>query len=156
MFSQTNNDTKSFGQKILNGSAKPCDDKITFQTLDSLFCKNPIDKDFYFKVANKIQNLSDGALSEFFSGIASKYYLQYNLEFIKNSEKVTSEEIKGWLSQADYDIAATKQRVDSLPMIKKQLSELITNCNCSDKHKKLIVKYNKSLYSIIEEGIRNP
>ena len=155
-FSQQDIDTKSIGRKILKGTVKPSDNDSTFRVLDSLFCNNPAEKDFYFKVANKIQNMSDGALGEFFSGIASKYYLDYNMEFIRNSSKLTAVEIEGWLNQACYDIAATEQSIDSLPKIKKRLDNLVTNCSCSDNQKNLIKKYNNFIYSCVDNGIRNP
>jgi hypothetical protein len=155
-YSQKFIDTKFYGQKILDGTFKLSDDDTTFQVLDSLFCKNPADKDFYFRVARKIQTMTDGALGEYFSGIASKYYFEYNTEFVRNSKKMTEVEIDGWLGQACYDITATEQSLDSLPKIKKQLDALVTNCKCSDTQKAQINKYNKFIYSCVNEGLRNP
>ncbi len=156
VFSQNHIDTKSYGQRILIGTFRPSDDTITFQVLDSLFCKTTVDKDFYFDVANKIQTLSDGALGEYFSGIASRYYLEYNSEFITHSKELSQKDIEGWLSQVGYDIAATEQRVDSLPKIKIRLDNLEKQCNCSFEDKALIKKYNKVVFEIIDSGIRNP
>lgn len=97
--------------------------------------------------------MSDGALGEFFSGIASKYYLYYNMEFIRNSSKLTAVEIEGWFNQACYDIATTEQNIDSLPKNKKRLDNLVTNCNCSDNQNILIEKYNNFIYSCVVNGI---
>jgi hypothetical protein len=131
---QVSFETKSFGQKILDGKAKPSDDIKTFRLLDSLFCKNPLDKDFYFKVANKIQRVSDGALSEYFDGIASKYYLQYNSEFIDRLKTITKKDLSNWLGSAAIDIAQNEQSPSALPKIKKQLDELVANVRHQKKN----------------------
>jgi hypothetical protein len=141
-----------YGQKILDGTFKPSDDDITFQVLDSLFCKNISDKNFYFNVANKIRSMSDGALGEYFSAIAGKYYQEYNMEFIKNSAKLISIEIESWLNETCYDIAANEQSRDSLPKIKNRLDALVTNCKCSDFQKIQIKNYNKIIYTCLNKA----
>jgi|GEM_PF-6214821 len=153
---QTSFDTKSFGQKILDGKDKPSDDDKTFRLLDSLFCKNPADKDFYFKVANKIQQMSDGALSEYFDVIASKYYLHYNSEFVDRSKTMTKKDLDKWLSFAAVDIAQTEQSTSALPKIKKRLDDLVTNCKCDASKKELIKSLNSTLYKKIEFNLKNP
>lgn len=155
-FGQTTVDTKSYGQKILDGKVQPSDDIKTFRLLDSLFCKNPADKDFYFKVANRIQQLSDGALSEYFSGVASKYYLQYNSEFADRSKVLSKKDLDKWLDFAAFDIAANEQNTNSLPKIKKQLDTLVTTCKCVASKKETIKNLNSTLYKKIEFNLKNP
>ena len=155
-FSQKKFDTMTFGEKILSGKVRPSDDDTTFAVLDSLLSKNRKNKDFYFKVANKIQQHADGSLGEFFSGIASKYYFDFNSEFISNSEIMTSEDIKNWLNQAAFDIIETEQATKKLPKIKERLDNLIINCKCDDNKKALINKFNIDLYKKIKLGLENP
>jgi len=155
-FGQATFDIKSFGQKILDGKTKPSDDIKTFQLLDSLFCKNPADKDFYFKVANKIQQISDGALSEAFSEYASKYYLQYNSEFTDRSKTMSKPDLKKWLDFAAFDIATKEQNINSLPKIKKQLDALVIACKCDASKKESIKNLNLTLYKKIEYNLKNP
>src|ERR1044072_2560348 len=94
---QTTVDTKVFAQGILDGKIKPKDDIKTFKTLDSLLCKNQSDKTFYFKVSNKIQQTSDGALSEYVSRTFSVYYFEQNSEFIENSKTLNRSDVYKWL-----------------------------------------------------------
>jgi hypothetical protein len=157
MFAQKRFDTKVFGQQILDGKVKydGTNEEKMFRTLDSLFCKNKKSKNFYFIVANKIQRLSDGALGEYFSGTARKYYVDYNKEFISNVYKMTSKDLNEWLSHVAFDIAADEQNLNSLPKIKTLLDNLALNCNCSETIKKLIRKYNVDIYKQIEINLRN-
>ena len=154
-FGQTSLDIKAFGQKILDGKASPSDDKKTFQLLDSVFSKNPANKDFYFRVANRIQQISDGALSEYFSGVASKYYLQHVSEFADRSKTMTKKDLEHWLDFAAFDIAADEQNINSLQKIKKQLQTLVDTCKCSTDKKETIKNLNSILYKKIEYNLKN-
>ena len=157
VFGQKTVDTKSFGQKILNGQVKYKDgnENEFMRTLDSLFCKNPDNKLFYFKTANKIQQMSDGVLSEYFSSIASKYYLTRNSEFISNVSALSQKEQDAWLVQVAFDIAANEQDTKKLPLIKKRLTDLADSCRCAAPKKDLIKKYNATLYEKIKIEIKN-
>ena len=125
-----------------------------FRTLDSLFCKSKDNKNFYFKVANIIQRMSDGALGEYFAAIASKYYMDNNKEFIANVSKMTNKDLANWLSQVAFDIAADEQDLKSLPKIKKSLDKLVLNCNCDEAKKQLIKKCNADIYKEIEIDLK--
>lgn len=157
VFAQKKFDTKVFGQQILDGKVKydEANEEKMFRTLDSLFCKNKDSKNFYFKVANKIQRLSDGALGEYFSNTARKYYLENTNEFIVNVSKMTSKDLKEWLSHVAFDIAADEQDLKSLPKIKASLDSIVLNCNCGETTKMLISKYNLEIYKEVEINLKD-
>jgi hypothetical protein len=157
LLSQKPFDTKKYGQLILDGKVKydGTNEEKMFRTLDSLFCKSKDNKNFYFKVANIIQRLSDGALGEYFAGIARKYYMDNNKEFIANVSKMTSKDLANWLSQVAFDIAADEQDLKSLPKIKKSLDKLVLNCNCDEAKKQLIKKYNADIYKEVEFNLKD-
>lgn len=154
ILSQTN--LKVYGQQILDNKIKPTDDAITFRVLDSLFCKDLSSRNFYFKIANKIQHLSDGALSEYVSVIAGKFYLLHNVEFLKRTKQMTKDDIYQWLDYAAFDIAAdTQNGLKDLPGIKVKLQSLAKqNPNASAEEKALQKKYNAYLLKEIEENIK--
>ena len=151
VFSQLPFNTKAYGEKILKGYVKyEEDDELNlFNALDSLFCKNKNTKEFYFKVANKIQQFTDGALSEYFAGIASKYYLSYNSEFIANTNKMTNADLRNWLNLISWNIAASEPDCKDLPKIKKRLDALIINCKCDETKKGIIKNCNEIIYKRI-------
>lgn len=155
-YGQSTLDTKMFGQQILDGKATAHEDKKTFQLLDSLFCKNKEDKDFYFKVANKIQRNSDGALSEYVSVIAAKFYLEYNSEFIEHSKTMTKTDIDKWLYFVAYDFYAnSRQGAKDLPKIKTKLENLSKKySNASNEDSILRKKYNDWIYIQTEKNIK--
>src|SRR5258708_4011005 len=95
---QTTFDTKAFGQKILDGKIKPTGDKNVFQVVDSLFCKNESNRNFYLKVANKIALKCDGALSEYVCRTAHKFYFDYTNYFIESSKIMDKETLNKWLN----------------------------------------------------------
>jgi hypothetical protein len=151
VLSQIHFNTKAYGEKVLKGYVKYEEDEELnlFNALDSLFCKNKNTKEFYFKVANKIQQFTDGALSEYFAGIASKYYLSYNSEFIANTNKMTSDDLKNWLNLISWDIAVSEPDSKDLPKIKKRLDALIINCKCDETKKRIIKNCNEIIYKRI-------
>ncbi len=157
MFAQKQFDTKVFGQEILDGKVKydGTNEEKMFRTLDSLFCKNKDNKNFYFKVANRIQRLSDGALGEYFAGTARKYYMDNNKEFIANVSKMTSKDLEHWLREVAFDIAADEQDLKNLPKIKTLLDKLVINCNCNETTKTLIKKYNADIYKQVEINLKD-
>lgn len=155
LFGQKQFDTKVYGQQILEGKVKydGINEEKMFRTLDSLFCKNKDNKNFYFKVANRIQRLSDGALCEKFSSIARKYYMDNNKEFIANASKMTNKDLDEWLSHVAFEIAANEQDLKNLPKIKTLLDNLVLNCNESEKN--LIKKYNIVIYKQVEINLKD-
>jgi hypothetical protein len=155
LFGQKQFDTKVYGQQILDGKVKynGTNEEKMFRTLDSLFCKNKANKNFYFKVANRIQRLSDGALGEYFSGTARKYYMDNNKEFIANASKMTNKDLEEWLSHVAFDIAADEQDLKNLPKIKTLLDNLVLNCNETEKN--LIKKYNTVIYKQVEINLKD-
>lgn len=150
---QTPVDTKTFGQSILDGKVKPTDDIKTFRTLDSLLCKSKSDKIFYFKVANKIQQTSDGALSEYVSTVFSDYYFVQPSEFIENSKTLNKSDVYKWLDFIAFDsYADSKNGEKDLPSIKSKIKLLEKKCS-SDKIATL-KKYNDYLYQKTEHLIK--
>ncbi len=136
-----------YGQKILDNKVKPTDDKQTLQIIDSLLCKNNADKDFYFKVFNKIQQSSDGALSEYVSTIASEYYFNYITEFIRKSNKMSSKAIFQWLDFVAFDLYAdSKNDEKDLPSIKYKIDLLERKFPDTSADKIKCKEYNSYLY----------
>ncbi|MBI3520170.1 MAG: hypothetical protein HY062_12560 [Bacteroidetes bacterium] len=149
--------TKAYGQLILDGKVTydGSNEENMFKTLDSLFCKNTREKRFYFKVANRIQQLSDGALGEYFSGIAKKYYFEHNLEFINNIPQLSAQDLKHWLSHIAFDIAADEQDLNQLPKIKNDLDKLVVTCQCNETKQVLIQKLNNDIYKEVNNNLKN-
>ena len=154
LLGQTNGDTKIFGQAILDGKMQAADDIRTFRTLDSLRCKNKADKIFYFKVANKICQTSDGALSEYVSAVFSDYYFLQTSEFLANSETLNKTEIYKWLDLIAYDLYAdSKNGEKDLPSIMSKLTHLEKKC---PRDKKATLKiYNDYLYQMAEHYLQS-
>lgn len=150
---QTTVDTKTIGQGILDGKFKPTDDDKTFKTLDSLLCKNKADKTFYFKVSNKIQQTSDGALSEYVSTVFSDYYFVQTSEFLENSKTLNKSDVYKWLDYIAFNLYAdSKNGEKDLPSIKTKIKLLEKKCS-SDKIATL-KKYNNYLYQKTEHLIK--
>lgn len=130
--------TKVYGQKILNDQFKPKDNQETFQTIDSLLCKNKSDRKFYFRVANKVQQLSDGALSEYLSIVFKKYYFNHTSEFIENSKSLSQSDLYQWLNLIAFELYTEQgQYKNELSAIQSKLKNLE---NKQDKY--LLQKYN--------------
>ena len=150
---QSTVDTKTFGQNILNGKVKPTDDIKTFRTLDSLLCKNKSDKIFYFKVANKIQQTSDGALSEHVSTVFSDYYFNQCSEFMEKSKTIVKADIYKWLDFIAFDLYAdSKNGEKDLPAIKTKIKLL--EKKCSSDNIAALKRYNDYLYQKTEHFIK--
>lgn len=138
---------KIYGQKILDNKVKPTDDKNTFQLIDSLFCKNKTNQDFYFNVFNKIQQISDGALSEYVSIVASKYYFINNTEFIKKSKKMTTKAIYQWLDHVAFELYINCENGEKdLPKIKKKIMLLENKFLTNSEEKTKCKTFNDYLY----------
>lgn len=127
LVSKSQSDIKTYGQKILDGKMKPSDGTPTFRLLDSLCCKNPVDKDFYFKVANKILQKSDGAVSEYFSVASCKFYLTCNPDFIRLSRTISSTEVNSWLDLIAFNFYADTKYDSNIEKVKVALNRLPAN-----------------------------
>ncbi len=158
MFGQIAVDTKAIGQSILDGKTKytGTNEEILFPVLDSLLCKKQSDKLFYFKVANKTQQLSDGALSEHVSTIFSSYYFNQNSEFIDKSKTLSEIDIYKWLDYIAYNLYVdNKEDEKGLLKIKEKIKSL------ENKHGIKIIddtillkKYNDYLYFKTEKLVK--
>ncbi len=143
-------DLKIYGQKILDNKIKPTDDKYTFQIIDSLLCKSKLDRDFYFNVFNKIQQNSDGALSEYVSTIASKFYFNHNIAFIKKSSKMGTKSIHQWLDFVAFDLYVRSENDEKdLPSIKTKIYILEHKFPVNSKDKIKCKTFNDYLYEKI-------
>lgn len=146
-------DIKGHAQQILDGTLMPTDsEEITFRILDSLFCQNKKDQVFYFLVANKIQQLSDGALSEYVSEIANEFYFNNNSYFLERTQLMSTKDLYRWLDYAAFDIAGDAQEgLKDLPKIKVRLQKLVLD---NPPNKVMIEKCNQYLLKEIEEQIK--
>jgi hypothetical protein len=156
-FSQTMVDIKAYGQKVLDGQVKlSVEDKKVDQLLDSLFCVYPTDKDFYFKVANRILKDSDGALSEYVSTIASEFYFRRHDSFIKESKLISREDTYKWLDHVAYNLYADSHNgMKDLSAIKTRLQEVLKQYkNPTSADKVLAKKYSNYLYKKTEKLIK--
>ncbi len=143
--SQTDFDPKAYGQEILDGKAK-LKSKKTMQIVDSLFCKNEADKDFYFNVVVKIQELIDENSKGHLANLCSKYYLENTLEFLTRSKKMKKIEVNKFLDFIAYDIYIFNAKEKDMKVIKGKLKTVY------DKHadfpkaeKGMLKKYNAYL-----------
>lgn len=157
LLSQKVFDTKFFGQQILDGKVSYDDgnEEKMFQTLDSLFCKAKDDKFFYFQVANRIQRFSDGALSEYFSGVARKYYMNCTKDFLENTSEMKAGDLDNWLKQVAFDLAADAQDISKLPDIRAALEKLLTDCRSDETKKNLLKKCNATVYKQVEANLKD-
>jgi len=96
-------DIDKYSKMYYQGQFQLYDNSETFGFLDSLMTQNDDTRPFYFYVFNSILSISDGALSEYVSGICLDYFKKYTCEFItydKNSEitvsKSTWTDFIGW------------------------------------------------------------
>jgi hypothetical protein len=144
-------DIKAHGQNILDGKIKASDDNPTFRILDSLCCKNIRDRDFYFKVANKIRQQSDGALSEYFSGASGKFYLTCNSDFLRLSRTISNAEVNNWLDFIAFDFYVDAKYDSDIEKVKAALNKLSTNHKLSSgEANALRKKYNNYIINKTE------
>jgi hypothetical protein len=147
-------DTKALGQSILDGKIKytGTNDEMFFPVLDSLLGKYPHDWVFYFNVANKIQQFSDGALSEHVSTVFSDYYFNEGDHFIDHSRMLSKQEIYKWLDYIAFDLYAdSKNGKKDLPVIRSKMKAL------EKKYPNdawILKKYNDYLYQKAETLIK--
>ena len=155
LFTQNRFDTKVYGQQILDGKViyDGTNEEKMFRTLDSLLCKDKNNKVFYFSVSNKIQSFTDGALTEYFAGIARKYYFGNTNDFLTNTSKMTSKDLNNWLGLVAYDLALDEKDIKKLPKIQKRLDGLVTKCN--NRQKDILKKCNDNLYKQIKFNLEN-
>lgn len=153
---QTTIDTKAFGQDVLDRKINPTDDIKTFHTLDSLLCKNKSDKLFYFKVSNKIQQTSDGALSGHVSTTFSDYYFKQNSEFIENSKTLSESDVYKWLDYIAYDLYASNPNGEKgLLKIKERIKSVEKKHHIDTLNNAILLKkYNDYLYSKTEKLVK--
>ena len=144
--SQNDFDPKAYGQEILDGKAK-LKTKKTMQIVDSLFCKSEIERDFYFNVVVKIQELNDLGTKAHLANISSKYYLENTMEFITRSKKMKKTEVNKFLDFVAYDIYIFNEKEKDMKVIKGKLKAVY------DKHTELpkserglLKKYNAYLF----------
>ncbi len=153
--SQTDFDTKAYGQEILDGKAK-LKTKKTLQVLDSLFCKNETHKDFYFNVAVKIQQLNDNSIKAHLSNISSKYYLENTLEFITRSKKMKKIDVNKFLDFIAYDIYVFNEKEKNMSVIKGKLKKVLEQHTDFPKvEKAMLKKYNDYLFQKASQLIKS-
>jgi hypothetical protein len=156
LVAQTTFDTKAFGQKILDGKIKPTADKQTFQLIDSLFCKNENNRDFYLRVANKIALKSDGALSEYICQISNKFYFNNTTYFITASKSMSIENLSKWLKFVATDLYMNnRDGVKGLPKIRVEIDKTAAKfLNISYEQMSLRKKYNDFIYTLTEKLVK--
>jgi hypothetical protein len=88
--------------------------------------------------------------------VASKYYLNYTGDFIRETKSISKEDINKWLNDVAYDLYAdSKNGTKDLPNIKARLQELIDKQrNLTPNDKEIIKKHNDYLYKKTEELIK--
>jgi hypothetical protein len=96
--------TKEIGQMFLDNKLLPNDNVPTLRTIDSLFCKNPEDRKFYFRVFVKIMDKADGALAEEI-GLKARLFIQkYTYEFLDLSANLTEKQFSTWATFVGWEI----------------------------------------------------
>jgi len=101
-----------FSKIYYQGQFKLYDNSETFAFLDSVLTLNNETSPFYFYIFNSVLNQSDGALSEYVTGICLKYFEKLPCEFLnccKNEDcKVSKSKWTGFIgfqlySKIDFD-----------------------------------------------------
>ena len=101
---------------------------------------------FYFKVAMKISDTSDGALSEGLSTYASRYYLKQNNDFMEFTKDYSSNQINKWVDFVAFDLDISSDTTSYYKNIENELVNLIGQCSsCTDADIIRLKGYNKQI-----------
>jgi len=99
------------------------DDDQTFAFLDSLLTNNEETRPFYFFIFNQALRLSDGALSEFMSGICRQYPCEFLKYFDNKVYKLDKEKWTGFIGFDVNDKVSFEKLVTRIDQIVR------TNCS---------------------------
>lgn len=118
---------------ILIDSIYPSDNKITFDSMDSLSSKNVKTRNFFFKVFIKILDKTDGALSEAVGSYVLQYIERYPEEFLNRTNKIDKKYFDKFAHFSGYELGFSEDYG------KSWLDSLTSRClNCdSNEFKKL-------------------
>lgn len=83
---------RAHAQAIIDGTANPGDDNLTFAVLDSICSANKDTRAFYLKAFRKTLLLSDGALSEMMGLFIKQYIEKVPAEAALNYKNFTAKE----------------------------------------------------------------
>ncbi|WP_026902440.1 hypothetical protein [Pedobacter glucosidilyticus] len=118
---------------ILTDSIYPSDNKITFDSMDSLSSENEKTRNFFFKVFIKILDKADGSLSEAVGSYVLQYIKRYPKEFLTRTDKIDKRYFNKFAHFAGYELGFSedygKDWLDSL-------TQQCLNCD-SNEFKKL-------------------
>ncbi|MES2628951.1 MAG: hypothetical protein V4616_08280 [Bacteroidota bacterium] len=84
--------TRTYAETLLDGSAKPANNKETMACLDSMMGVSRDTRDYFFDVYLSISSASDGVLAETVSEKAIAYFEQFPEEALANYKELSKEE----------------------------------------------------------------
>ena len=90
--------------RILMDSISPSDNKITFDSMDSLSSANIKTRKLFFKVFIKILDKADGALAEAVGSYVIKYIESYPKEFLESTNKIDKKYFDSFANFAGYEL----------------------------------------------------
>ena len=127
------------------------DDPLTFRLMDSLVANKVKDRQFYFRVFNKIMGRADGALSEAIGVYSRRFIEKHTKDFFNFSAKFSTIEMETWASQLGIELFLSEDHPkDAYHKSSKLIRE---NCaSCDAKTLKRLEEFNAMVLLTIKEN----
>lgn len=139
------------GQLILDEKLIASDDPVTYRLFDSLVANKVRDRQFYFKVFNKIMGRADGALSEAIGVYSRKFIEKHTKDFFIFSASFNTIGMETWASQLGIELFLSEDHPkDAYHRTSKLIRENCSSCNA--KTLKRLEEFNAMVLLTIKEN----